>query len=215
MGSQTDAKTYSVERPAALVLVTAATAEPVSLVLMKEYLRFTESSQDDTINACISAARIEAEQKMGGRAILSQTFDLILDEFPDYCQRTPDAEIVLPRFAVSSVTHLKYYDDDGVLQTWDASNYRVDTSSEPGRITPAFGVSWPSARTMIGAIQVRFVAATWASAALTPEPIKLWIRAKAAHLFTLRGMAVSGTIIANYADSIDSLLAPYTVRRFV
>lgn len=212
MGTLSTSKTYNVERPAALTLITGPGSEPVTLAEMKEYLYLVDGDQDSTINDCIGAAREQLEAFLD-RSILSQTWELALDEFPEHCRRTPDAEILLPRPTISSITSVKYYDDDGTLQTWGASNYRLDAAAEPGRLTTAYGVSWPSTRAMTAAIQVRYVAASWASAALVPRGIKMWIKARAAHHFAQRGQVVTGTIVADLPD-LDHLVERWRIRRF-
>lgn len=146
-----------------LTLITEPTVEPVTLAEAKTHLRITGTDHDTLITALIVAARQYLEDVKTGRAFITQTWDLTMDSFP--------ACILVPFPPLQSVTSLKYYDTDGTEQTWDASNYRVDIASEPGRITPAYGVVWPSVRRQTGTITVRFVAG-YGLAAAVPENVK-------------------------------------------
>jgi uncharacterized phiE125 gp8 family phage protein len=73
-----------------LVLVTAPTAEPVTLAQVKAQLRITVTTYDDLLNALITAVRMHLEGRDGwlGRALLQQTWDLKLDCF--YSGRSQD-----------------------------------------------------------------------------------------------------------------------------
>jgi uncharacterized phiE125 gp8 family phage protein len=110
----------------------------------------------------ITEAREYAEGFMR-RALITQTWDLTLDWLPPV--------IELPKTPLQSVTSLKYLDASGALVTLDPSLYRVDVASKPGRITPAYGTSWPTVHPVTGAVVIRFVAGYGAASAV-PERIK-------------------------------------------
>jgi uncharacterized phiE125 gp8 family phage protein len=122
------------------------------------YLKVDEP-QFDVLSILIGAATryVEAEQ---GRALIAQTWDLTLDHFPlwrdEWYPYGPQA-IRLPKLPLQSVTHVKYIDEAGVLQTWATpAGYVVDLAG--GLIRPAFGVDYPVARAVANAVTVRFVA---------------------------------------------------------
>jgi len=76
-----------------------------------------------------------------------------------------------------SVTHVKYYDTDGTETTFydstDTSQLIIDTDSEPGRISLAYGKSWPTTSLQpINGVRVRFVAGFGASEGATPAPVR-------------------------------------------
>ena len=136
----------------ALTLVTAPLIEPVTLAEAKDHLRVSIADDDDYITGLIAAARRFVENDLG-RALITQTWDLFLSEFP-----TVD-EIEIPHPPLQSVTSLKYKNSAGTETTWAASNYIVDTNSEPGRIVLTYSNSWPT-DTLYPAnpITIRFVA---------------------------------------------------------
>lgn len=132
-----------------LVLFAGPSNEPLSVPEAKDWARITEDFEDDIIEGLIRSARSHVET-LCGRALITQTWELYLDEFP--CQ------IDVPRPPLQSVTHIKYIDSAGTLQTLASSEYTVDTKAEPGRIVPAYGKSWPGTRYEPNAVQVRFIA---------------------------------------------------------
>lgn len=132
-----------------LVLFAGPPIEPLTVQEAKDWARITTDAEDDLVEGLVRSARAHVEQ-LAGRALLTQTWDLYLDCFPE--------QIDVPRPPLQSVTYIKYVDAGGTLQTLASSAYTVDTQAEPGRIVPAYGSSWPGTREQPNAVQVRFVA---------------------------------------------------------
>lgn len=87
-----------------------------------------------------------------GRAIGPQTLELTARCFAEIT--LADGTIRLPCPPVSAITHVKYIDSDGVLQTFSAANYVL-----AGRILALVpGASWPSGGDYVNAAQIRYVA---------------------------------------------------------
>jgi len=163
-----------------LVLTTAPTTEPVTNTELKDHLRLDQTTfaeQQSLLDNLIKVARAWVED-VTNRQLLQGTWTLYLDEFPG----SADTPIRLIKVPVVSVTSVKYLDTDGTQQTWAASKYRVDKESEPGRIYPAYGEVWPTARDISNAVEVAFVAG-YASAGAVPQGIKHAILMLAAHLY--------------------------------
>jgi uncharacterized phiE125 gp8 family phage protein len=115
------------------------------------------TTSDPEITSAIAAARDRAELATG-RALLVQTWDLVLDAFP------ADGWIEIPKpplVPTTGITSLQYRDTAGTLQTWAATNYVVEAPAGPrarcGRLSLAYGVSWPSTYGQAGDVTVRFV----------------------------------------------------------
>ena len=120
-----------------LTLNTAPSAEPVSIAEAKIQCRVDGSDDDVYLSSfCIPTARGRAERYLS-RALISQTWDLYLDRFPQ--------TIVVPRPPLQSAT-ITYVDVDGATQTLATGIYTVDTDSEPGLIYQAYDQDWPSTR---------------------------------------------------------------------
>lgn len=141
---------------------------------------------------------------MGGRAIMPQTWELTLDEFPDAFQLT--------RIPAASVTSLKYYDGTGVQQTLSSDSYALDTADGygPAYVVPAYAGSWPSTRDQVNAVALRYVAG-YENAAAVPEPIKCWIKLMVAAMHANReAEAISNGAVLTLGFA-DRLLDSYKV----
>jgi len=136
----------------ALKLVTAPSEEPVSVSEAKSQLRLDGSDQDTYIGTLITAARRTIE-RITNRALVTQTWDLVLDEFP------LGDTLEVPYPPLQSITSITYTDDDGTSYTFAASNYIVDVYSEPGRVVLKTNATWPSDDLQAAAgVVVQFVA---------------------------------------------------------
>src|SRR5262245_27210237 len=105
----------------ALRLITPPASEPISLTLAKSHLRVDHTDDDTLITAQIAGARFFAE-KFTARAFITQTWELVIDQFP-----TNEIKIPLP--PLQTVNHIKYDDAGGVEQTVNTGNYFVDSVS--------------------------------------------------------------------------------------
>ena len=166
----------------------------------------TNSTADVEVSRLIKAARVAAEN-ITRRALVTQTWDLYMDSFPCW-------EIHLPKPTLQSVTAITYFDTDGVEQTLAADQYRVDATTEPARITPAYGLSWPDTRCQTNAIKVRFVAG-YGVASVVPDGIKQWMLLRIKHLYDNRGpVNIGGTTTEFPRSLVDGLLDDFTVTNF-
>ena len=133
-------------------LVTPPTEEPVTLAEIKDHLHISSTAEDSLLTLYAQMAR-EAVEAECWRALMPQTWDLYLPGWP------AGGVIEIPRPPLQSVTSIKYTDDEGAVHTFAASNYRVDTASEPGRVVLAPDATWPSdALDSSNPVVVRFVA---------------------------------------------------------
>src|SRR5262245_32745258 len=137
----------------ALRLITAPTVEPLTLAETKQHLRVDHDDDDDLIAAYIAAAVSYCDGEYGflGRALVTQTWELVLDNFPLH-------EIKIPLPPLQSVESIKYDDSAGDEQVVATDSYWVDAASEPGWIVPATA-GWPTAvLDAVNSVRVRFVA---------------------------------------------------------
>lgn len=190
----------------ALELVTAPAAAPITTTVARRHLRVDGDDDDPLIDGLVAAATIEAENYTR-RAIITQTWDLKFDRFPA-------GEIRIPKAPLDSITTLKYTDNNGTQQTWDTSNYTVDTPVGPqadvGRIVRAFGVSWPSTRNVINAVEIQFVAGYGlAESSEIPAGILQGMLLMIGHLYENRQSVITGTIATELPQAVKSLWTPY------
>lgn len=181
----------------ALTIVTPPATEPLKIEEVRTHLRLEETEGEIiTLEGLIKTARDYAEAETG-RALITQTWDWTLDAFP-----AGDLEVPLPN--LQSVTSIKYINTSGTLTTWlPVTQYSVDIKSAPGRISPAYGVTWPSIRPINNAVTVQFVAG-YGLAAAVPEGIKLAMLEIIGFLYMNRGTSTD-----DLPPYIKALLWPY------
>lgn len=186
-----------------LKLINAAGTEPVTLAQLKAQCRIDTSDDDAVLTLAIAAARAKAENYTG-TAIVTQTWDQTLDAFPD-------AEIELLKPPVTSIASVSYVDTAGANQVLASSNYRLDDSTYPGWLLPAFNVSWPATQDQANAVTIRYVTG-YANEAEVPGDMKAWILLTAAFIYAQREAMVLGGKIAEIPNRfVDSLLDPYRI----
>lgn len=168
-----------------LTLVTPPSIEPLDLASVKNFLRVDSADDDAHITSLIKSSR-EACEQYTGRALITQTWDLWLNDFPVTQSdewwngvRTGslselsryDDHIKLPLPRLQSVTYINIYNDSDVATIMSASSYYVDTSSEPGKIYLRNSASWPAVTRAGNGVQIRFVAGYGNTASSVPAPL--------------------------------------------
>lgn len=198
-----------------LTSVLEPASEPLTLAEAKTHLRVDTSDDDEYVNALIVAARNHVES-ITRRALITQTWDLYIDDFPGV-----DNPIELPKAPLQSVTSIIYVDENGDEQTLNASSYIVSTVGVPGRITPEYELDWPVTREIVDAVRIRFVAGYEDSGSSpqdladnVPDAIKHAIKLIISHWYENREPVNIGNIITPLPMAIDALLAPYRVYTF-
>jgi hypothetical protein len=218
-------------------------AEPITLAQAKQHLRIDFTYDDDYISALITAARQRVE-KMMNRAIFNRSMLLTLDYFPwpgwdtttgstahDYFMRWyyRGLTIRLPKPATVSVQSITYIANDGVtVNTIPAQNYIVDVTSEPARIAPRPGYTWPYQQNYIpGQISVKYTAGTYEapvseSFTVPTQAPYTYTLAQAANLITFAGVTdaeddavtctnAAGVLTFDASVAGQALTASYTV----
>jgi uncharacterized phiE125 gp8 family phage protein len=194
-----------------LKLVTAPAEQPITLAQAKQQCRATEfTDDDDLIQLFIDASVDFADGPSGflGRALIDQTWDYYLDEFP------ASGLIQIPLPPLIEVVGLFYRDGDGNEQEWTSTNYVVDQSGNPGNISLASGVSWPTPIDESEAVRIRFRAgyldqSDSPAVESVPGAIKAALLIHVADLYANRESAITGTIVAKLPWSAEALLRRY------
>lgn len=185
-----------------LIIITPPATEPVSLAEARLHLKVDSTDDDTLITALIVAAREQAEHRTG-RAMITQTLEKVLDAFP--------ADIELPMPPAISITSVKYLDTSGVEQTLASDQYSLDSDSEPGWLTPAYGVTWPATYSAPNAVRVRYTAG-YGAASDVPQSIKSWMLLAIGTLYDHRNPVIVGTIVQDLPrDFLAALLDRYVI----
>lgn len=139
-------------------IITPPIVEPIALQDVEAQIQFSlPDDQITLVEGFITAVRQKCENDLR-RVLVTSTFDLVLDAFPCPATRNPFAAIEIPLPPLQSVVSVKYLAADGTLSTLAAEDYVVDLDSTPGRVTPAYGKTWPSTLSYPGSVRVQFVA---------------------------------------------------------
>ena len=184
------------------------TTEPIELdqVKLDPGIKVELDSHDDDnkLIDLIETARGMVEDYTG-KSLLTQSWDMIIDAAP--------YSIDLPRPPLQSVTGVYVTDDDGVETPVDASLYRVDTFSTPGRVFLKPGQCWPS-YTDIAGFRVRYVTG-YTTVALVPRGLKSAIIMLVSYLYNnpgdTRGTVTFAGQQGQLPDDVKVLLDPFKV----
>lgn len=140
---------------AGLDLITAPSGAVISIAEAKANCRVTHDAEDASFAAWALAADGRFEDITGRQALTAQ-WRRTLDRWPA-C-----GEIQVPLPPLQSVESITYLDTSGDWQTLDTNDYVVETFSGPragfGRISLAYGKSWPSTLDQAGSIRIDFTA---------------------------------------------------------
>lgn len=157
--------------------ITSPTTSPVSVEEMKQHLRVDGNQDDATIGAYLVAA-VEFIQNATCQQLLPGTGVITLDSFPG-------DTVTIRCLPLLSITSIQYIDPTGVLQTFTADAYRIDTASRPGRILLKPGQTWPATDNSPGCITINFTAG-YANAEAVPSLLKHAVKFLAAAYFENR-----------------------------
>lgn len=157
------------------------------------------SAEDSLISALITAAR-EYCENIQHRALCTQTWELVLDDWPN------EDYIELPMPPLQSVTSVKYKDTAGTETTWASTNYIVDPDSFVGRLALAYGITWPSGELYpAGGIRIRFVCG-YGVASAVPQAVKQAMLLLIGHWYENREAVNIGNIVNDIPFAVNALL---------
>lgn len=162
--------------------------EPITLEEAKLHLKVTHSTEDALIQSLLTASRQYVE-KLTSRAIVNTTFVWNVDRFPS------TGVMILPRSEVLDVTSVKYYDSNGTQQTWDDSDYIVQTG-DGGYIAPLPNKSWPDIQDRPGCVEVTYEAGFVNGC---PDSLVAAIKLYLGHLYANRESELDGQLYSNPA----------------
>lgn len=194
-------------------LITPPPVLPLTLDEAKLHLRVDNTEEDSLITGYIAAATAFADGEYGflGRALVTQTWELVLDAFPVH-------EIKVPLPPLQSVDAIKYDDPQGNEQVVATTAYWVDSASEPAWIVPATA-GWPTAvLDAVNAVRVRFTAGFDPSTdsppdlrANIPQSIKQALLLQVGQFYAQREDISIGLMANKLSFGAEQLLRPYRV----
>jgi uncharacterized phiE125 gp8 family phage protein len=201
-----------------LTVVTGPTLEPVSLLEFKAHSRRDDIDTDDGyLVGCLIEARQHIEKRTG-RALMLQTFKMRIDyDWPRdtwRCRR----RICLPKpplYASSPITSITYVDTNGATQTLASNQYIVSQGDIEGVIEEAYGVTWPSVRCQMDAIEITFLAGYGTNPGDVPGPIRRAISLLASHFYENREATMVGTTVVELPLGVEALISQYIAEGWI
>lgn len=112
-----------------------------------------------------------------------------------------DAEMILPKPPLVSVTRVAFYDPSGVLRVLAPQDYFVDVDAEPAVLTPAPGRMWPQTIDRKNAVEVQYVCGYGPTEASVPQTVKQYVKARIQQQFS----PVATAKEANFDRLLDGL----------
>ena len=183
-------------------LVTAPTAEPVSLSEQKGHLRIDGDDDDAYISSCIKAARqwIEGQTHF---AIMAQTWDYKIDD--GWPTKNGLHRIDFPLNPVAAqgspeTISITYTDSAGASQTLAVGQYTIAARRHGSFIEPAYNVTWPDVRVGPDVITVRFVAGDSDN---VPQELHRAVMILAGHYYENRETAIDAP------PAVEALISPF------
>jgi uncharacterized phiE125 gp8 family phage protein len=206
---------------AGLSVHTAETAYAVTQAEIKAWNKI-DSSDDDTVVALIERAVHNWAKEYTNRTLTTVTYQLFIDSIYDVDiplqegmyvgidRNISTKNILLPKSPVTSVTHIKSYDDADTATTFASSNYYLDNVSVPAKIVLRKGKSYPTSLRVANGLEIQYVAGYGATTAI-PYDIKSACLEYSAYLFEHRGDLLDGKRVLA-PTSATQLLQAYRIK---
>ena len=180
------------------VVTAKPTVLPVTVEEAKLYARIDGKSEDELITSFIESVTETVEEWLG-RALLEQSIVMSIDWWPRL-------KIGLPRPPLISVTEVRTLDEDDVATVYAATNYFIDTSTEPGLLIIKHGATPPqnTVRFQSG-YEIELKGGYGTAASDVPAGIKTGIKAWVSNVYDTRQLTPQPP------PSVMGFLSPFKV----
>jgi uncharacterized phiE125 gp8 family phage protein len=180
------------------ILLSPPAVEPLSLAEAKAFLRVETAEDDALIASLIAAARLHVEAR-SGLALVSQSWRLLLDCWPQ------NGRVTVRPAPLKALIAARVLDFDGEGRALDAHAFVPDA----GASTLSF-IPWtlPVPTRLAAGIEIDVTLGFGDAASDVPEPLRLAVRLLTAHWYENRA-AVAGETGAPFPPGAAALIAPY------
>ncbi len=183
------------------LLLVPPSAEPWTVAEAKSFLRVEHGDDDTIIAALIAAARGHVEA-LTRRALLTQSWRLVLDRWPR------DGRIALNMAPLRSLTAARVYDAANNPASIDVETFVVDTAAN-AIASPCWSLPVPG-RFSAG-IELDLQLGYGPNSSDVPDVLRHAIRMLIAHWYENRGLAALGETVAVLPAGVGAMIAPYRV----
>ncbi|WP_108395761.1 head-tail connector protein [Devosia submarina] len=173
-------------------LLAGAAQEPVSLAEAKAYLRLDDEAEDGLVATLIGAARLHVEG-ITGRALLAQTWRMVLDQWPQ------NGQVKLPVTPFISVEQIIAYNNDGIGHTVPLAQF----AREPDRLVLPRQLNGVPVLRERHAIEIDYVAGFGTEPEDVPADLRQALLALVAYWFEHRDAVIvagSGAVVPSGFD---------------
>lgn len=180
--------------------IASPTARPISLALAKDHLKISGSAEDALVTLYLDAAIRAVENKLQ-RSIMDSEHEL-------YCTAWQHV-VSLQQAPVSAINSVKYYDENGDLQTLATGMYRVLNFKRPAELEFDEDFEAPGLYNREYPIVINFNAGHAVSATGTEEVqfISNNILLELTDRYENRQNEAAGTSVAMFSNNADAALA--------
>jgi uncharacterized phiE125 gp8 family phage protein len=180
--------------------IASPTYRPISIDTAKEHLKVSGSAEDNLIGLYLDAAIRACENKLQ-RSIMDSAHELYA--------KTWQPRISLQQYPVSTINSVKYYDDDGALQTVATGMYRVQSFRRPSVLEFVEEFDCPSLQEREYPVVINFNAGHAIGATGSEEVrfISGFVLMELTDRYENRQNEVAGTSIAMFSNNADAALA--------
>lgn len=173
-------------------------AEPLSRADAKRFLRIEHDTDDELIEALISAARREVELATR-RVLITQRWRVSLDRWPR------SGHVACPVNPLVRIDAARVYDENDVSEAVDTAVFALDTASVPARIDCS-RLNIPAPRRRFAGIELD-VTAGYGTAGDVPAPLVQAIRLLVARSYESRDRVMPDAL----PHTVATLIAPFRV----
>ncbi len=184
-------------------LMTAPSAEPLTLADVKAHLRIDTTDEDDLLATLIEAAREHLERDTG-LCLIAQTWRLYLDRWPK------DAIVRIAKSPVQAVRSVTVYDAEGTPETLSLAGHLLDGAGRPARLWLS---SPPSPDRALNGIEIDFAAGYGEAGTDVPGTLKRAMLLHIGHMYAFRGVLSPDQQPAGIPDGYERLVSPFRMRR--
>lgn len=189
--------------------VSGPTNEPVTKDEVKANSRLDSVPEGDAyLDALITGSR-QLVSQITGRALTTETWKLVLDDWPRSGGRDDDwwdgvregaitmldvAEIDIAKAPFLAVTSVELLDESAAATAWAASNYYTSAEHGMGRLIKKRGVVWPTTLRDKAGIVITFTAGYGTNASDVPMALRQAVKDLAGHWYENREAAMEMTL---------------------
>jgi uncharacterized phiE125 gp8 family phage protein len=191
--------------------LTKLTESGIESLMLDRFLLAARVTNGVEVPRCLDVLREAAAtfQLQTGRALLTQTYRLTLDEWP------AAGVIGLGRAPVSAITSVKYYNESDVLTTVSNTLYALlEPEASAAVVYLRDDFDWPALSDLPNAVQVEFTAGH-ASIDLIPADQLSAVIQLAVQSFEHSNPLITGTIVAEVPGGVRALLAQNRIGGFI